>query len=332
MTAKVTVSGAVFASALAMSAASVDAREMSLATYISANSSFVMDLLTPWTEWINERSGDEFHIQVYAGGTLGRDPNQQDRIVSSGIADISIIVPGRNPGVYPHYSMFELPGYIRSAEEGSFAAWQLHLDGILETGDNLKVLTVWTSDPYIIHGRDPITQLGDIAGRRFRVLGQTQTDTVLALGGVPQAVSITETPEAISRGTLDGSLADWAVFDVFGIGEVAHHSFTLPLGVISFSTVMNPNSYAELSPAAQALLAEAGEEWQRRVVAYYGSERSRIHDLYHGRGHITIDATDAEIEAAVVATAPQRDAVVATIGDAVMNAFVERLEAHRARR
>ena len=322
--------GGVAAATVALSVSAADARELSLATYIPASSSFVTGLLEPWAAWINERSGDEFSVQIYAGGTLGRDPNQQDRLVSSGVADMAAIVPGRNLGAYPHYAIFELPGFARSAEEGSYAAWQMHLDGTLQTGENLQILTVWTTDPYIIHTSEPVTSIDDIADLRLRVLGQTQTESVLALGGVPQAVSITETPEAISRGTLDGSLADWAVFDIFHIGEVATNTYTLPLGVLAMSIAMNPDSYAELSPEGQALLAEAGEYWQELVVQFYGGERSRIIEEYTGRGHAIHEADDAAIERLLEATSHLEGAARESAGDAVMEAYVARLNEHRA--
>ncbi len=324
------VTGSLAASAFALSATAVQARELSLATYIPASASFVTGLLEPWAAWINEHANGEFTVEVFAGGTLGRDPNQQDRLVSSGIADMAVIVPGRNLGAYPHYAMFELPGFARSADEGSYAAWQMHLDGTLQTGENLQILTVWTTDPYTVHTMNPVNGLGDIAGRRLRVLGQTQTDSVLALGGVPQAVSITETPEAISRGTLDGSLADWAVFDIFHIGEVATHSYTLPLGVLAMSIAMNPDSYAGLSPEGQAVLDQAGEVWQDLVVSYYGEERGRIIEEYTGRGHVIVEADDAAIEALLQVTSGLEGAARVSVGDAVMDAYVARLNEHRA--
>ncbi|WP_341864211.1 TRAP transporter substrate-binding protein DctP [Gymnodinialimonas sp. 57CJ19] len=321
---------AVSAMALSAGMASAQEREFSLATYIPASTSFVTDLLTPWAEWLTENSNGEFSVEVFAGGTLGRDPNQQDRIVSSGIADMAVLVPGRNLGAYPHYSVFELPGFARSADEGSYAAWQMHLDGTLETGDELQVVTVWTTDPYMVHTSEPLGDISEISGQQLRVLGQTQTASVLALGGVPQAVSITETPEAISRGTLDGSLADWAVFDVFQLGEVADNTYTLPMGVLAMSVVMNPDSYAELSPEGQAVFTQAGDVWQQMVVDYYARERGSIIEEYTGRGHVIVEAEDAAVNALIEATGDLAGNARETAGDAVMDAYMARLEEHRA--
>ena len=325
------IASAVTASTIALTAGTVDAREMSIATYIPASTSFVQKLVEPWAAWVNDNANGEFTFKVFAGGTLGRDPNQQDRLVSSGVADMAVVVPGRNLGAYPHYTMFELPGFARSADEGSYAAWQMHKDGTLKTGENLKVLTVWTTDPYIVHTSEPVTGVEDIKGRQLRVLGQTQTASVLALGGVPQAVKITETPEAISRGTLDGSLADWAVFDVFKIGEVADHSYTLPMGVLAMSITMNPDTYAGISDEGKAVLDEAGEVWQQMVVDYYASERGRIQTKYTEGGLTITQADDAAVKTLVDATADLSVAARETVGDPVMDAYIARLEEHRAK-
>lgn len=322
--------GGIAASTIALSVGAADARELSLATYLPASSSFVTQLVEPWAAWINENSNGEFTVEVYAGGTLGRDPSQQDRIVSSGIADMAVIVPGRNLGAYPHYSIFELPGFARSADAGSYAAWQMHLDGTLETGNDLHVLTVWTTDPYIVHTSSPLNDISEIEGLRLRVLGQTQTESVLALGGVPQAVSITETPEAISRGTLDGSLADWAVFDIFHIGEVATNSYTLPMGVLAMSIAMNSNSFDEISPEGQAVLAEAGDVWQQIVIEYYASERGRIIAEYTANGQVIVEASDEAVQTLLEVTGGLEAAARDTVGDVVLDAYVARLNEHRA--
>ncbi|MBB6014566.1 TRAP-type C4-dicarboxylate transport system substrate-binding protein [Aquamicrobium lusatiense] len=322
--------GTALTGAIGLAALPAMAREMTVATYLPANSSFVTDLLEPLAAWINERTNGEFSLAVYAGGTLGRDPSQQDRIVSSGIADLAVIVPGRNAGAYPDWGVFELPGLARSAEEGSYAVWQMHNDGNLRTGDDLHLVAAWTTDPYIFHTSAPITDPADVQGLRIRVLGQTQTESVLAMGGVPQGVSITETPEAISRGTLDGALADWSVFDIFRLGEVAHYSYEIPLGVLAMALVMNPESYAELSPEGQAVMTEAGEEWQRLMIAYYGRERARILETYTARGHVINAPTEEQIAGIVEATADLRERVAGAAGDGVMAAYEQALMDHRS--
>lgn len=324
------LAGSALALALAWASPAVQAREMTVATYLPANSSFVTELLTPLAAWVNERANGEFTLGVYPGGTLGRDPNQQDRLVQSGIVDIAVIVPGRSPNQYPHYGIFELPGFVRTAEEGTQTVWQMHRNGVLDTGDFFQVLALWTTDPYMIHSDVPVNGIGDVSGLRVRVLGQTQTDTILAMQGVPQAVSITETPEAISRGTLDGAMADWAVFDIFRLGEVAKHSYTLPLGTLAFALVMNPQSYAELSPEGQAVLAEAGEEWQRLVTAFYTNERARIIESYTARGQTIAEASEEDIARILDLTSAMREQVRAAAGDAVMDTYIQTLEAYRA--
>lgn len=322
--------GTALTGAIGLAALPALAREMTLATYLPANSAFVTDLLEPLAAWINERANGEFSLEVFAGGTLGRDPGQQDRIVSSGIADLAVIVPGRNAGTYPDWGVFELPGLARSAEEGSYAVWWMHNEGTLRTGDELHMVAAWTTDPYIFHTSTPIESPADVQGLRVRVLGQTQTESVLAMGGVPQGVSITETPEAISRGTLDGALADWSVFDIFRLGEVAHYSYEIPLGVLAMALVMNPDSYGELSAEGQAVMAGAGEEWQRLLVAYYGRERARILDTYAARGHVIHTPTEAQIADVIEATAALREQVAGAAGDGVMAAYEQALTDYRS--
>ncbi|PVH30706.1 TRAP transporter substrate-binding protein DctP [Pararhodobacter oceanensis] len=327
---KSVITGAVLASVAGLAPQGADAREMSLASYFPANASFVTEMLEPFAAWLTEQANGEFSVVVYSGGTLGRDPNQQDRIVSTGIADFGHIVPGRNPGVYPHYGLFELPGMVTSVEQGSNVAWQLHQEGILETGDNLKIVSVWTTGPYIIHNRDRIDDISGLSGVRLRVLGQYQTESVLAVDGVPQAISITEAPESINRGTLDGVLSDWSVYDSFRIAEVTDYSYTMPLGSLAMSLVMNPDSYAELSPEGQALIDSAGDQWKTMWIEFYNSNLERILADGVERGHEVVEATPEDIAAMREATSHLMAEVREAAGDEVIDAFIDRTEAFMA--
>lgn len=327
---KSAITGAVLASAAALAPLTAEAREMTLASYFPATTPFVTDMLEPFAAWLTEEANGEFSVVVYSGGTLGRDPNQQDRIVSTGIADFGHIVPGRNPGVYPDYGLFELPGMVQSVEQGTTVAWDLHKEGILETGDDLKIVSVWTTGPYIIHNRTRIGDISDMAGVRLRVLGQFQTESVLAVGGVPQAVSITEAPEAINRGTLDGVLSDWSVYDSFRIAEVTDYSYTMPLGSLAMSLVMNPDSYAELSPEGQALIDSAGDKWRSMWIEFYNTNLDRILADGVERGHEVVEATPEDIAKMREATAHLMAEVREAAGDEVVDAFIAKSEAFAA--
>ena len=317
--------------AIATTAAYAEPRELSFATYIPANSSFIVDDLVPWTEWVNERANGEFRIKVYAGGTLSRDPNQQAKVVKDGIADMVAIVPGRSPGEYPNYAIFELPGFARNATEGTLAAWQLYKDGMLGQHDQIRIVSMWLAEPSILFSSRPVESIADFENMRIRVAGGTQTDTMLALGAIPQPVKSSEVAEAISRGMLDGALVDWTVGDTFRVHEVTNHVYNIPMGSLPFLLAMNVDTYASLSDAGKALIDEAGEEWVRRQGPFFGDEAREVRTkLEASDKHTVIDASEDQIDLLLEKTSAMREDVASRVEPGLIEAYQEKLQQIRA--
>jgi TRAP-type transport system periplasmic protein len=310
---------------LSAGAAFAEPRELSIATYIPAASGFVKNMLEPWAAWINEHSGDEFKVKVYAGGTLGKDPDQQDKIVKDGIADMSIIVPGRNPAEYAQFQVFELPAFARSGADGSEAAWQMYKEGTLPGLKDLDLLTIFMSDPYMVHASEPINNLDDLKGKKFRAIGAIQTETLLALGAIPENVKITETPESISRGLLSGALADWSVAKTFKITEVTNHTYNVPLGNLVFVIAMNRDSYAALSDSGKDVFKQASEHWNTILRGYLADQQDSVRKAKMDKGEVVVEATDADIEALREATKSIREEVAGRVGQDLIDAYTKKL-------
>lgn len=307
--------------------AQADPIELSFATYIPASSNFITDDLIPWTEWINERANGEFEIKVYAGGTLGRDPNQQGKLVQDGIADMTAIVPGRSPGEYPNFAIFELPGFAQSSAQGTQAAWEMYNEGQLGEYDSLHVVSVWLGEPSIVFSTGPIESIEDLAGQRVRVAGATQTDTLLAMDAIPQPVKSSEVAEAISRGVLDAALTDWVVADTFRIPEVTNHVYNIPMGSLPFFLAMNNDTYASLSAEGQALIDEAGHEWARRQGPFFGEQATAVRaELEASEDHTVVDATPEQIEQLRELTQPIRDDVSSRVAPSLIEAYQAKLD------
>ncbi|WP_313137407.1 TRAP transporter substrate-binding protein [Paracoccus jeotgali] len=317
--------------AIATTAAYAEPKELSFATYIPASSSFIVDDLVPWTEWVNERANGEFKIKVYAGGTLSRDPNQQDKLVKDGIADMVAIVPGRSPGEYPNYAIFELPGFARSAAEGTQAAWELYKEGKLGQHDQIQIVSMWMAEPGILFSSKPVESVADFENKRVRVAGGTQTDTMLALGAIPQPVKASEVAEAISRGMLDGALVDWTVADTFRVHEVTNHVYNIPMGSLPFLLAMNVDTYASLSDEGKALIDEAGEEWMRRQGPFFGDEGKEVRAKLEASGkHTVVDATEDQIQLLLEKTKALREDVASRVEPGLIEAYDEKLQKFRA--
>jgi len=83
------------------------------------------NVFTPWAKQVGDASKGTIKVKIYSGGTLGRSPAQQLKLVEDGVADIAWVIPGYTPGRFQEGTVGELPFLVQSSEAGSNAMWKL---------------------------------------------------------------------------------------------------------------------------------------------------------------------------------------------------------------
>ena len=84
------------------------ATELKLATFEPPKAFIASKILAAWADKVNECSAGAVNVKMFAGGVLGKPPQQYD-IVTKGVADISWTVLGYIGGQFPLSSVIELP-------------------------------------------------------------------------------------------------------------------------------------------------------------------------------------------------------------------------------
>lgn len=245
------------AAALSAAAPAQAEKELKFSIFSPPRSITVQRVAEPWAKWIEERVGNEVRIKIYAGGTLGRNPAQQLKLVEDGIADISWVLPSYTPGRFPTLTLLELPGMVDSAAEGTRLAWELYDRGRVKGFESVKVLALYTTDLYGLHLSTPIKSIEDLKGRKIRSGGQVQNEIIAALGMVPVGMPVTQIVEAMSRNVIDGAIANWTSMVPFKLDEVASFHYEIPLGVLPMAIIMNRGVYESLPPAARKAMDES---------------------------------------------------------------------------
>ncbi|WP_339765025.1 TRAP transporter substrate-binding protein [uncultured Hoeflea sp.] len=214
------------------------------------------NILTPWAEDVAAASDGELEIQMFPGGTLGRSPAQQLKLVEDGVADIAWVIPGYTPGRFDQGSVSELPFMIPSSAAGSAAMWSMYEQGLF-TGDydKFKLIGIMVSAPNGLATIAPIREPGDLNGLNLRAPGPTMLSAIDALGAVPVGgITGPTIAESISRGLIDGTFTQWGAIETFRMGEVVKNYLALPLGATPMLIVMNKAKYDGLSDTAKAAL------------------------------------------------------------------------------
>lgn len=226
------------------------------------------DILTPWAEGTSKASGGTLKIDMFPGGTLGRDPAAQLKLAQDGVVDLAWVVAGYTPGRFDDTTIVELPFLINSTKEGAIALTRLFEKGKLRGFDGIKVVGLFSTPTNEIHSTMPILKPEDLKGKKFRGAGPNQLAMLTALGAVPVGgIAGPAIAENIQRGMVDGTLNEWNAVASFRIAEVAKNHLRVPMGSVTFMVVMNKAKYESLPAPAKAAIDKASGEAFARVFA-----------------------------------------------------------------
>ena len=214
------------------------------------------NILTPWAADVSGASNGELEVTIFPGGTLGRSPAQQLKLVEDGVADIAWVIPGYTPGRFDQGTVSELPFLVRNAAAGSAAMWSLFEQGLFSGDyDKFKMIGVMVSAPNGLATTKEVRAPEDLRGMNLRAPGPTMLSAIDALGAVPVGgITGPSLAESISRGLIDGTFTQWGAIETFRAGEVVKNYVDLPLGGTPMLIVMNKARYESLSDTARAAI------------------------------------------------------------------------------
>lgn len=324
---------ALAAAAALSTAASAQTVTLKLASFEPPQAPITGGVLTPWAQEVSAASGGTLKIDIYAGGTLGRSPLQQLKLVQDGVADITWTVPGYTPGRFDDTQVAELPFLVTDATSGSLAMTRLHQRGLLGGFDDLKLLLIGTVPANNIHSREPVMSLADLKGRKIRAGSSQIAKLVEALGAVPVQLGAPQVAESLARGVIDASLNEWNFVATFKIDEVVRHHLAVPMGTVAVMVPMRKSRYDALPAQARAALdRHSGEALARRFGAVVDktnvATRERV--MKSGKNSVVVPAP-AEQQAWRDAVQPVTDAwrKGSPQNEKIYQAFVEALKQSR---
>ena len=250
-------------------AAYAQAPELKFASFPPPPGALNHDVFTPWLKEVNTELKGAATIRLFAGGTLGRDPVQQLKLVRDRVVDIAYVVMGYTPGDFPDSTIFELPFLIENSLEGSIAHWRMQERGLLRGYDKAKSLAGFTIPPQSLHTTFKLARLEDLKNQKIRSTGPYQSAAIELLGGTPvSGIPVSGAAEALSRGVVQGVLSDWNGMVAFRIGDAAKNHLEVPIGTASAGVFINLDSYNALPREARAVLDK-----------HSGAELSRLHGV-----------------------------------------------------
>lgn len=220
-----------------------------------------LTVFKPFAEAVNKEAAGTVEIDLFPNGALGRSPLQQAQMVLDGVADMAWVIASYTPGRFQENEVFELPGLFRDLRESTLVFTRLVNGGKIKGYDDFFAVGLFGTAPYSLHSRTPLNSIADIKGKKIRVSGAMEGETLKALGAVPIGMPVTEVPEAISRGTIDGTTSHPAPLFDFGIARVTSAHFFTRLGVVPLAMLMNRKKFDSLPKAGQDAIRKYSGDW-----------------------------------------------------------------------
>ena len=250
-----------FAFLLAAIPAAAQPTKLKFAVFTPDKEQTFLTVMKPFAEAVNKDAAGTIEIEMFPNGALGRSPLQQAQMVLDGVADIGWVIASYTPGRFQENEVFELPGQFRDLQEATTVFTRLVLSGKVKGYDDFFPIGLFGTAPYSLHSKNPIASINDIKGKKIRSSGAIEGETLKALGAVPIGMPVTEVPEAISRGTVDGTTSHPSPLFDFGIARVTNTHYFTRLGIVPLAILMNRKKFDSLPKAGQDAIRKYSGEW-----------------------------------------------------------------------
>jgi TRAP-type C4-dicarboxylate transport system substrate-binding protein len=203
--------------------------------------------LEDWGAAVEKDSGGTLHYKVFPAQQLGKAFDHYD-MARDGIADLTYLNPGYQPGRFPIIAAGELPFLISDTKGGSMALDAWYRKYAAQEMKDVKFCLAFIHAPSSFHSsKKKIVVPGDIKGMKIRPADATVASFMTLLGGTNVQSSAPEVRDIIERGVADAVTFPWGSLVLFGIDKVTKYHMDAPFYVTTFVFAFNKDKYNEMS-------------------------------------------------------------------------------------
>ena len=261
--------------------------------------------LEEWGAAVETASGGTLRSTVFPAQQLGKAFDHYD-MARDGIADLTYVNPGYQPGRFPIIAAGELPFLMSDAKGGSEALDVWYRKYAAREMRDVKYCLAFIHDPGTFHSNRKIAVPADVKGLKVRPANATMGTFMSGLGATNVQSSAPEVRDLLDKGVADSVLFPWGSVVLFGIDKVTKFHLEVPLYVTNFVLVFNKDRYAEMSAAQKKAIDDnCTTEMAGRIGDHWGRfEHDGIAKIKAEAGHEVYPLTDAELAQWKEAAAP----------------------------
>ncbi len=250
-----------------------------------------------------EGPGAGLDIEYFASGQLGKQ-RDMPAVLRTGIAQIAAVSPAYVGTQLPLSNVGDLPGFTEDACVGGDAVLEIMQPGTTLFEAELApqdVRPLWVA--YIpgyeaMSGEFPIDPVQALDGKIMRSTGGAADRVVDEAGAAGVSMPLGDMYEAISRGTVEGTLASPLSITPYSLEEViAYSTDGAHLGSFTVTYSVSNSAWEAMTPAQRVVLDEASATAQRSVCEEINRSMDESKQAMRDSGVQMIEATAAERDA-----------------------------------
>lgn len=222
-----------------------------------------------WSQELARLSGGRASAEVVAFDQAGIRGQDMLRLMQLGVVPFGTALVSLAAEQEPILDAPNLAGLTADADELQrvLTAFRPTLEQVLRDRYGVRLLAVYAYPAQTVFCRQPLRSLADLAGRRVRTSGVSQSDLVEALGGRPVQIPFAELVAAVRAGTVDCAITGTLSGNALGLHEITGFLHTQPInwGLSVFGA--NAAAWAALPPELQQLLLRELPQLERAILA-----------------------------------------------------------------
>jgi TRAP-type C4-dicarboxylate transport system substrate-binding protein len=258
-----------------------------------------------WADSITKASNGTIKSAIFPSEQLGKAFDHYD-MARDGIADVTYVNPGYQPGRFPVIAVGQLPFTFADADKGTAALDQWYRKHAATEMKDTHFCFAFIHDPGAYHGKKKVVAPEDIKGMKIRPAQSTIGQMVTMLGGTNVQASAPEARDVIERGVADAIFFPWGSMFLFGLDKVTKFHMDVPLYSTVFTYSMNKAKYDAMSPAQKKVIDDhCTTEWALKVSSPWNKFEAAGRDkMKAAAGHEVYALTPDQVKAWKTATAP----------------------------
>lgn len=237
----------------------------------------VVQIINPWLNEIEERSGGRVKIERYWVETLVSLPDSYQATVD-GVVDIANFFPSLVPGKFPLDEVEFLPPMDVICWRPTRVYSELYQKFPEIGAQYAEVKFLWASieiGAFIATTEKPVRKLEDCQGLKIVSIGRTMALRAENLGFTPVPIMPLEVYSSLETGIIDAVPHALKSLYVLKAGEITRYLTLVRLSGMIQAYIMNLDKWNSLPPDIQKIIDDVDAEYSTELC---DEERWRIHN------------------------------------------------------